>query len=112
MTRRWFSLFSLLIAAALALPLLAVPATAQSLDELRASGQIGERYDGYTVARDPGVADQVAEINAKRREIYEKEAANQGVNLTQVGKVYAAKIVRQVPAGTWILTEDGEWRQK
>lgn len=112
MTRRWFSLFSLLLAAALVLPLLGGPATAQSLDELRASGQIGERYDGYVVARDSAVAEQVAEINAKRRDIYEKEAAKLGVNLTQVGKVYAAKIVKQVPAGTWILTEDGEWRQK
>jgi uncharacterized protein YdbL (DUF1318 family) len=100
------------MAAALALPLLAGPASAQSLDELRASGKIGERYDGYVEARDSSVADQVAEINAKRRNIYETEAAKQGVNVTQVGKVYAAKIVKQVPDGTWILTGDGEWRQK
>lgn len=112
MIRRWFSLLPLLMMAMVALPLLTGPASAQSLDELRASGKIGERYDGYVVARDSAVADQVAQINAKRRDIYEQEAAKQGVNLTQVGKVYAAKIVRQVPAGTWILTEDGNWRQK
>lgn len=112
MTRRWFSLLPLLMMAMVALPLLAGPASAQSLDELRASGKVGERYDGYAVARDSAVAGQVAQINAKRREIYEQESAKQGVNLTQVGKVYAAKIVKQVPDGTWILTEDGNWRQK
>ncbi len=112
MTRRWFSLLSLLMAAALALPLLAGPASAQSLDDLRAAGKIGERFDGFAVARDSGLKDMVVEINAKRREIYEKEAAKLGVSQGEVGKVYAAKIVKQVPAGTWILTADGDWLQK
>ena len=112
MTRRWFSLLTLAMAAALALPLLAGPATAQSLDELRASGKIGERYDGYVVARDPSAAALATEITAKRRDIYEKQAASQGVPAAQVGMVYANEIVQQVPAGTWILTADGEWRRK
>ena len=112
MTRRWFSLLSLLAAAALALPLLAGPAAAQSLDELRASGKLGERYDGFAVARDPGVADQVKAINDKRRAIYQQQADKQGVPMEQVGLVYANEIVQQVPAGTWILTADGEWRRK
>jgi uncharacterized protein YdbL (DUF1318 family) len=112
MTRRWFSLLSLLAVAALALPLLAGPAAAQSLDELRASGKLGERYDGFAVARDPGVADQVKAINDKRRTIYQQQADKQGVPLDQVGLVYANEIVQQVPAGTWILTADGEWRRK
>lgn len=112
MTRRWFSLLSLLMAAALVLPLLAGPAAAQSLNDLRATGKIGERYDGYAVARDPSVADMVTEINAERRKVYEKQAATQGVSVEQVGMVYANQIVQQVPAGTWILTADGEWRKK
>jgi hypothetical protein len=112
MTRRWFSLLSLLAVAALALPLLAGPAAAQSLDELRASGKIGERYDGFAVARDPSAADMVKEVNAKRRGIYEQQAKKQGVPLEQVGLVYANEIVQQVPAGTWILTADNEWRRK
>jgi uncharacterized protein YdbL (DUF1318 family) len=113
MTRRFF-LLSLLAAGALALtlPLLTGPAAAQSLDELRASGQIGERYDGYAVARDPALGDMVAGINAKRRGIYEEQAKKQGVAVEQVGLVYANEIVNQVPAGTWILTADGEWRRK
>ena len=112
MTRRWFSLLSLLAAVAVALPLLASPGAAQTLDELRASGKIGERYDGFAVARDPGVADQVKEINAKRRAIYEEQAAKQGVPLDQVGAVYAGEIIQKVPVGTWILTADNEWRRR
>ncbi len=112
MTRRWFSLLSLLAAVALALPLLASPGAAQTLDELRASGKIGERFDGFAVARDPGVADMVKDINAKRREIYQKQAASQGVPVDQVGAVYAGEIIQKVPVGTWIMTPDGEWRRR
>ncbi|GAB4224475.1 MAG: YdbL family protein [Kiloniellaceae bacterium] len=112
MTRRWFSLLSLLMAASLVLPLLSAPVTAQSLDELRASGKVGERYDGFAVARDGSYADMVKDINAKRGAIYKEQAAKQGVGADQVGKVYAAEIVKQVPKGTWILTADGKWLQK
>src|SRR3546814_7894273 len=100
MTRRWFSLLTLLAAATLVLPLLAGPAAAQSLDELRASGKVGERYDGFAEARDPAVAAQVKEINAKRTAIYQQQADKEGVPLAEVGKVYAIGIVKQVPAGT------------
>ena len=109
--RRWF-LLSLLAVGALALPLPARPAAAQSLDELRAAGRIGERYDGYAVARDPALGDMVAEINAKRRGIYEQQAKTQGVAVDQVGQVYANQLIGKVPVGTWILTADGEWRRK
>lgn len=112
MTRRWFSLFSLLALVAVALPLLAAPVAAQSLDELRAAGKVGERYDGFAVARDPSVADLVKDINAKRREIYQQQASKQGVPQDQVGAVYAGEIFQQVPVGTWILTPDGEWRRR
>jgi uncharacterized protein YdbL (DUF1318 family) len=112
MTRRWFSLLSLLAVAALALPLLSGPVAAQSLDELRAAGKVGERYDGYAAARDPSAADLVKEVNDKRRKIYEERAKKQGVTAEAVGAVYAKEIVDQVPDGTWVLTADGEWRRK
>jgi hypothetical protein len=98
--------------AALALPLLSGPVSAQTLDELRASGKVGERYDGFAVARDPSAADLVGEVNARRRGVYEQRAAEQGVSVEAVGAVYAKEIVDQVPAGTWVLTADGEWRRK
>ncbi|MEQ9608849.1 MAG: DUF1318 domain-containing protein, partial [Kiloniellaceae bacterium] len=98
-TRRRFSLFALLAGALLVLPLLSGPVAAQSLDELRAAGKVGERYDGYAVARDPSAADMVTDINAKRREIYETQAKKQGVPASQVGAVYAGELWQKVPAG-------------
>lgn len=97
---------------ALALTILtALPAWADSLENLRASGAIGESYNGYVVAREPGAQEEAEEINAKRRAIYQEKAAAQGIDIEQVAKVYAAEIIRTVPPGTWIQT-NGQWRKK
>ncbi|NVK19521.1 MAG: YdbL family protein [Methylocystaceae bacterium] len=85
---------------------------AQSLDALRANGQIGEAFDGYARARDGSVQGTVQQINAKRREIYQQRAAQQGVSVDQVSKVYAKQILSKAPAGTWFLQPNGSWVQK
>lgn len=92
----------------------AAPAAAQSLDELRASGAIGERYDGLVVARsnDAATRSVVDAVNAQRRQIYAKRAAEQGVSADQVGRVYAQEIFRKAPAGTYFLQENGQWVRK
>ncbi|WP_419798152.1 MAG: YdbL family protein [Terasakiella sp.] len=87
-------------------------AQAQSLDDLRASGQMGEAFDGYARARAQSVKAIVDDINAKRRTIYQDRAKQQGISAAQVGQVYAAKIIEKAPAGTWLLSADGSWRQK
>ena len=112
MTRFWSSLFSLLVAAIIALPIMSLPAAAQSLDDLRSSGKVGERYDGLAVARDSSAAAIVKQVNAKRQAIYAEQAKKQGVSTTQVGAIYAREIMKNVPNGTWFLTEQGEWRQR
>ena len=88
-----------------------LPAWADSLENLRASGAIGESYNGYVVAREPGAREEADEINAKRKAIYQEKAAAQGIDIEQVAKVYAAEIIRTVPPGTWIQT-NGQWRKK
>lgn len=98
--------------ALLAMLALAPAASAQSLDELRASGAIGERYDGYVVAREPGAKGAADRINEQRREIYQARAKEQGVSAEEVGKVYAQQIIQQAPKGTWFLGPDSKWRQK
>jgi hypothetical protein len=93
----------------------AAPAAAQDLDQLRASGAIGERYDGYAAVRDSGAAGAsqlVRQVNNQRRGIYEQRAASQGVSAEEVGRVYAAQIMQKAPRGTWFLGENGNWRQK
>lgn len=90
------------------------PAGAASLDELRASGAVGERYDGYVVVRNnvSGAADVAAKVNAERRRIYEQRAAQQKISAAQVGQVYAAQIIANAPAGTWFQAQDGSWKRK
>lgn len=91
----------------------ATPAWAQSLESLRASGALGERYDGLVAVRQASAdASRIAgEVNAQRQALYKKRAAEQGVGWEQVGRVYAQQIFTQSPKGTWFLTEQG-WVQK
>jgi len=87
-------------------------AWAASLQDLRASGALGESVSGYAVARDPGATAEVASINEKRKAVYAEKAAAQGVSIEQVGKVYAKEIFAKVPAGTWLQNEQGQWLKK
>ena len=91
---------------------LAMPAAqAADLDSLRASGAVGERFDGLLVARDPAHSDFVKQVNEQRRKIYQQRANSQGVPVDQIGRIYAEQIVGKAPAGTWFQAEDGSWRQ-
>ena len=93
----------------------ALPASADVLNDLRAAGTVGERFDGLLELRDSnatGAAAKVKEINAKRREIYAKRAAQDGATLEQVGAIYAKEIMERAPKGTWFLGSDGKWTRK
>lgn len=111
MTRR-----ALLAFCAAAVPL-ALPraGAAQSLDALRAGGVVGERYDGYAVVRGNASAEVralVERVNAERRRIYQKRAAEQGAPADQVGRVYARTILQNAPPGTWFMDANGNWIRK
>ena len=85
------------------------------LDAPRISGQVGERYDGYAVARltvAPDLAALIDKVNAERRAIYEKRAAADKVPVEAVGRIYAQQIRQSAPVGTWFLSENGQWSQK
>ena len=99
---------------AVTVSLAGAPAAAASLDELRKSGAIGERYDGYVVVRQnaPGAAAVAAQVNAERRRIYEARAAQQKISPAQVGIVYAPQIFSNAPSGTYFQAQDGSWRRK
>ena len=98
----------------LAAAVLPYPVSAQSLDSLRASGAVGERFDGYAEARsnDATARSVVRQVNGERRKIYQRRAAEQGVAVEQVGRVYAEQIFRRAPSGTYFLQENGQWTQK
>ncbi len=89
-----------------------ISAWAASLQDLRASGALGESASGYAVARDTSATAEVAAINKERKAVYTNKATAQGVSIDQVGKVYAKQIFKNVPAGTWLQYEQGQWLQK
>ncbi|MGO1118359.1 YdbL family protein [Rhodovibrionaceae bacterium A322] len=112
-TRRRFLAFGLTVSAGLVLASsLSAPAFAQSADNLRSSGQAGERFDGYMEARDGSAKAAVAKINQQRKAVYEKRAKQQGVSVDQVGKVYAEQIFNKLPKGAWFKQANGQWIQK
>lgn len=95
-----------------ALALTAWPAFAQDLDALRREGKVGERYDGYAVARDPSVQGFVDQVNSKRRQVYIDAAASAGATVEDTGKIYFQENLSRLPAGTFIQLQDGSWAQK
>jgi uncharacterized protein len=104
--------FGMLALSALLTLSFASPSFAQSLDDLRATGKIGEAFDGLARSRDASFNAMVQDINAKRKEIYAQRAQQQGTTPAQVGAVYADQIIAKAPSGTWLLLQDGSWRQK
>ncbi len=108
---------SLILASALGTVASSFPAFhagAQSLDEHRAKGTVGEGHDGFLHLRKES-DNARALVNAvynKRRDVYNKRAREQGVSADQVGRVYSRKILDNAPPGTWFRKESGEWIQK
>jgi uncharacterized protein len=93
-----------------------LPAAAQSLDEAKAAGQVGERIDGYVGVVDastPGdVRAMVDQVNAERRQKYAEIAAERGTSVEAVAQIAGQKLIARAPGGQYVLGADGEWRQK
>jgi uncharacterized protein YdbL (DUF1318 family) len=91
-------------------------AQGRPLDAPRASGLVGERYDGLAVVRAPNapadVRALVEQANAERAALYKQRAATDGATPDAVGRIYAQEILKAAPAGTWVLQESGQWKQK
>lgn len=91
-------------------------AQTRTLDAPRSAGTVGERYDGYAVVRDATqaatLAPLVEQVNAERRQLYAQRAASDHAPIDQIGRIYAAEILKSAPAGTWFLQESGQWVRK
>jgi uncharacterized protein YdbL (DUF1318 family) len=100
----------------LILCLSALPAVAQSLDQAKAAGQVGERIDGYVGVVDanaPGnVRAMVDQVNAERRVRYAEIAAERGTSVQAVAQIAGQKLIERTPGGQFVLGADGQWRQK
>jgi uncharacterized protein YdbL (DUF1318 family) len=83
----------------------ATPAVADALDDAKAAGQVGERYDGYLgVVKDSASARAlVADINAKRKAYYAKIAAKNGATVEATAAIAGAKLVKGAPSGQYVM---------
>lgn len=103
------------ITAILMLTIFAAPAMADALDQYRVSGDIIERYDGLVEAASSAPAGAIAlvgTVNARRQELYNSRASQQGVPASEVAKIYAMEIFASAPAGTQFKQPDGSIIQK
>ena len=94
-----------------------VPAVAQTpaVDAARASGAVGERYDGYLGIAAPvtaAVRSQVATINIRRRSLYSSLAARKRASPQDVGITAGCALLLRVPVGGSYLLTDGAWRRR
>lgn len=95
----------------------AVPAIAQtpSLDAARATGAVGERFDGYLGIAEPvpaAVQSQVSRINIQRRSLYSNLAASKGVSPSDVGVTAGCQLLARITVGQRYMLGDGKWRRR
>ncbi|MEM9257418.1 MAG: YdbL family protein [Pseudomonadota bacterium] len=93
--------------------LLAWPAVALDIHEAKAKGLIGETSSGYLAAVKPSsqVDALVNNINAKRRNQYQKIADQNKITLEQVEARAGLKAIEKTPAGEYVNTGAG-WQKK
>jgi len=89
-------------------------ARAQSLDRARAQGLVGERRDGYVGVVRPGsgVDGLVADINARRRQEYQRIADETGVPMAVVEQRAAERLIGRLPSGQYYMDAGGSWVRK
>jgi uncharacterized protein YdbL (DUF1318 family) len=95
----------------------AIPAFAQTpaVDAARATGAVGERFDGYLGIAAPvsaAVQSQVSRINIQRRSLYSNLAASKGVSPSDVGVTAGCQLLARVAQGQSYMLGDGKWRRR
>ena len=101
---------------AFGLLLLASVAIAQSLDEAKAAGLIGEKNDGYIGLVQPdapqAVVDLVRDVNRQRRARYEQIARDNNISVTAVAQLAYARAVEATRSGHLVEDASGRWVRK
>ena len=88
----------------------------ESAAELRATGLVGEQYDGFlgVVGSAPAaVRAQVDAVNIRRRAHYTALATRRGVRVEEVAVAAACEVfARRILPGEYYLLPDNVWRQR
>lgn len=102
-------------AALLAIGGLARPAAAQDYATAKASGQIGERIDGYVAVVGAGGADlrRVADdTNIKRKAVYAEKAQAQHVTIEEYAFATGCTLIAKTAPGEKYQAPDGSWKTR
>jgi uncharacterized protein YdbL (DUF1318 family) len=95
----------------------AAAASAQSplVDQARAQGVAGERFDGYMGLAAPGPAalrSAIGAVNITRRSLYSDLAARKGASPQEVGLTAGCQLLARVQVGQAYMLSDGKWRRR
>lgn len=97
--------------------LVSVAAWALELDQAKSQGLVGEQVNGYlgVVASQPSaeVRALVQDINAKRRQAYQRIANDNGIALEQVAALAGKKAIEKTPRGQYVQDPaSGSWMKR
>ena len=96
--------------------LLAGPVAAQSpgIGQAIASGQVGERYDGYMALigpASPQLTREVKAVNLRRRNLYIELSTKRNVSPELVGMATGCQLLSQLAVGEAYMLSDRVWRR-
>ena len=107
-----------MLGAAVALTFVATPAKADrdpAYAAARASGQIGEKMDGYlgiVGASTPELQRLVNDINIKRRAVYAERAQQNNATLAEYSISAGCQLILKTVPGEKYQAPDGSWRTR
>jgi uncharacterized protein YdbL (DUF1318 family) len=112
-----FRFAAILGSAALAFGALPGAAFAQrdpAYDAARASGQIGEKMDGYlaVIGGGPAVRAMVDDLNIKRKAVYAQKAQAQHATVEEYAFTSGCLLISQTKPGEKYQAPDGSWQTR
>lgn len=112
--------FSVVLAAAVALPLVLSPVAALAQRDpayaaARAAGQVGEKMDGYlgyVTPPAPSLKAVVEDINLKRRAVYSEKAQAQKATVEEYAFTSGCLLIAQTQPGEKYQAPNGTWQTR
>ena len=92
------------------------PVWAESLDEAKIQGLVGEQANGYLGSVKPNapaeIKSLIADINQKRKSEYQAIAQRNKTELQAVEALAAKTAIERTPPGQYVRLPSGEWVRK
>lgn len=93
----------------------ATPGWALDLQSAKSQGLVGEQPNGYLGAvKSPNneVKKLIADINTKRKDLYQSIAKRNKTSLDVVEKMAGKKAMEKTPSGQYVMQPSGKWQKK